>query len=185
MGRTQSSERGQALGRRLVFKREKDGDREMEKQRFRDTRRDEERHGAGAEKERDTEMEKQGQKEDPHTHSQGEAGGGRESHGEGGAGRLQGRFSTQTCASTRSSGQELGGSHWPLSPCPPTRPQPGDSALRGGPRRCVAWLHCPSLPRGAEHQCPPCPGQAPARDRARPPLLSGPPFMVIVYAFAC
>lgn len=65
MGRTQSSERGQALGRRLVFKREKDGDREMEKQRFRDTRRDEERHGAGAEKERDTEMEKQGQKEDP------------------------------------------------------------------------------------------------------------------------
>lgn len=101
----------------------------------------------------------------PTTHTQGEAGRGSQGEPRRRGSREAARplpHSDQKGSPARSLG-ELGGSHQPVSPCPPTWLRPGDSPRRGGPPGCLAWPGCPSLSRWGpkEPRCPPRQGQAP------------------------
>lgn len=152
----------------FVFK-IRDGDRQrndLETQG--ETTRDTARAGKETDTQTERETEASGAPPPPHTPRERQGGGVRESHGEGGAGRPQGRFLTQTRKGAQPRARaELGGSHQPVSPCPPTWLRPGDSSRRGGPRGCLAWPGCPSLSRWGpkERRCPPRPG-AGSHDRA-------------------
>lgn len=165
MGRTQSSEGGQAPGRWLVlFLREKGMETETQKNRDSETEGETERDSEQKERRRETQrLRETGAGEDP-THSQGEAGGGGGRQGEPRRrGSVEGArpLLHSDLRLTKTSGQERG---LPLAGVPmsphqvPARgrhPQRGPTEVLGVATRSLS-------PEGAKHQCPPCPGQAPS-----------------------
>lgn len=187
MGRTQSSERGQALGRWLVlFLREK----RMETERWRN--RDLETQG---ETKRDTEQEQRRRETQrqrnrvrrrtpPHTarERQGEAGRATEKGEQGGCKAASPlRPVPQPGAQARNWGAPTG--HCPH--VPPPGPSQGTALSEGA--HGGAWRGCavPLSRGGLNTNAHPARGRHPPAIGLGPPLLSGPPFMVIVYAFAC